>query len=129
MPAEEQSDLFVQGVAQQVVRSRAASAVERRSVTSAVSAEPPDAMSTRTGLSIEFVPMQPGVLRHTFSMPAVDHALIQQLRLRVAKAGRPTSKSEVVRAGLAALAALGSDGLAALLGRLEKVKPGRKTGS
>jgi hypothetical protein len=66
------------------------------------------------------------VTRDTFSMPSSDYGLIEQLRVRAAREGRNTNKSEVVRAGLRSLLALEPTDLAAILNRLEKVKPGRK---
>ncbi len=66
------------------------------------------------------------VTRDTFSMPSSDYALIEQLRVRAAREGRNTNKSEVIRAGLRSLLALEPTDLAAILNRLEKVKPGRK---
>lgn len=66
------------------------------------------------------------VTRDTFSMPAGDYALIEQLRVRAAREGRNTNKSEVVRAGLQALIALEPAHLVKILDGLEKVKPGRK---
>lgn len=66
------------------------------------------------------------VIRDTFSMPPGDHGLIEQLRVRAAREGRNTNKSEVVRAGLHALSSLAPAQLTELLRRLEQVKPGRK---
>lgn len=66
------------------------------------------------------------VTRDTFSMPSSDYGLIEQLRVRAAREGRNTNKSEVIRAGLRGLLALESADLVGILNRLEKVKPGRK---
>lgn len=67
------------------------------------------------------------VIRDTFSMPLDDYALIEKLRIIANKEGRSsTSKSEVVRAGLQALDALGGERLVEALDRLEKLAPGRK---
>lgn len=66
------------------------------------------------------------VTRDTFSMPAGDYALIEQLRVRAAREGRNTNKSEVIRAGLQSLMELEPELLVAILDGLEKVKPGRK---
>jgi plasmid stability protein len=66
------------------------------------------------------------VIRDTFSMPPDDHKLIEQLRVRAAREGRNTNKSEVIRAGLHALDSLQSAQLVELLEGLERVKPGRK---
>jgi hypothetical protein len=77
-------------------------------------------------LAVQFGASAELVVRDTFSMPKGDHAMIQQLRLRAAKAGHPVSKSEVVRAALVALSSASSERIVALLAGLEKVKPGRK---
>lgn len=66
------------------------------------------------------------VTRDTFSMPSSDYGLIEQLRVRAAREGRNTNKSEVIRAGLRGLLALEPTDLVAILNKLEKVKPGRK---
>lgn len=74
------------------------------------------------------VPAKQGTLvtRDTFSMPSGDYALIEQLRVRAAREGRNTNKSEVIRAGLQSLMVLEPAKLIAVLDALEKVKPGRK---
>lgn len=66
------------------------------------------------------------VVRDTFSMPPDEHLYIEMLRVRAAREGRIISKSEVVRAGLVALAGLKPVQLVALFDGLEKVKPGRR---
>jgi len=66
------------------------------------------------------------VTRDTFSMPLGDYSLIEQLRVRAAREGRNTNKSEVIRAGLQSLMVLEPAKLIAILDGLEKVKPGRK---
>jgi len=73
-------------------------------------------------------PIKEGTLvtRDTFSMPSGDYALIEQLRVRAAREGRNTNKSEVIRAGLRSLVALEPAKLISILDGLEKVKPGRK---
>jgi plasmid stability protein len=59
-------------------------------------------------------------------MPLAEHELIELLRVRAAKEGRNTGKSEIVRAGLAALMGLKPEQLTTLLNGLQKVKPGRR---
>lgn len=66
------------------------------------------------------------VVRDTFSMPENDHALIAALIAKGLKAGRATSKSEVVRAGLHVLNGLDSCELLKTFNCLEKLIPGRK---
>lgn len=65
------------------------------------------------------------LVRDGFTMPAADHALIAALKLRAMRAGRETKKSELLRAGLQALAALDTRALLAALDRLAPVKTGR----
>lgn len=65
------------------------------------------------------------LVRDSFTMPRTDHALIAQLKDRALGFRRPTKKSELLRAGLKALAALPDDELAAVLASLSPVATGR----
>ena len=64
-------------------------------------------------------------VRDSFTMPEADFALIATLKACALSAKRETKKSELLRAGLHALAALDTRGLIAALGALEPVKIGR----
>ena len=66
------------------------------------------------------------VTRDTFSMPAEEHARIEQMRLVAAKENVLVNKSEIVRAALLLLAEVNSDDLLKRLAGLKKGKPGRK---
>jgi hypothetical protein len=68
---------------------------------------------------------KPVLVRDGFTMPEADFALIAALKKRAAGAGREAKKSELLRAGLRALAALESATLVAALNTLEPVKVGR----
>lgn len=65
------------------------------------------------------------LVRDGFTMPANDFALIDTLKERLLSARRPTKKSELLRAGLHALAALSADKLLATVNALEPLKTGR----
>ncbi len=65
------------------------------------------------------------LVRDSFTMPRADFALIAQLKDRALVFQRPTKKSELLRAGLHALSALGDDALRALLEQLPTLKTGR----
>ncbi len=68
-------------------------------------------------------------VRDSFTMPEADFALISTLKARAMSGKREAKKSELLRAGLHALAALDTKTLVAVLGALEPVKIGRpKTG-
>ena len=65
------------------------------------------------------------LVRDSFTMPSADFALIQQLKDRALGFKRATKKSELLRAGLQALAAMDEASLKALLDQLPALKAGR----
>lgn len=67
---------------------------------------------------------KPKLVRDSFTIPKAEYVVLDNLKLRAAKLTRPAKKSELLRAGIKALAAL-SD--AAFLTALEQV-PAIKTG-
>lgn len=70
------------------------------------------------------------LVRDSFTLPRADFDLIQALKERALDFRHPAKKSEVVRAGLHALAALDDVQLRARLEQLVPLKPGRpKKGS
>ncbi len=75
-------------------------------------------------------PERAKLVRDGFTMPEADYALLKTLKQRLLGQGREAKKSELLRAGLQALALLDAPALAAALDRLEPVKTGRprKTG-
>lgn len=67
------------------------------------------------------------VVRDSFSMPASEHRRIKALREQLGKAGRLSSKSEVLRAGLFLLGERSDAELAALLDGLPPVTKGKRS--
>jgi hypothetical protein len=65
------------------------------------------------------------VIRDSFTMPLSDRELIQTIKKRCMRAGVDTNKSEILRAGLAALDTMHDKELVALFEGLTKVKTGR----
>jgi hypothetical protein len=65
------------------------------------------------------------LVRDSFTMPADDFALVQQLKDRALGFRHAAKKSELLRAGLHALAALPVAALQALLASLPALKSGR----
>lgn len=65
------------------------------------------------------------LVRDGFTMPEADFALIATLKARALAARREAKKSELLRAGLHALAALDGAALVQALNRLEPIKTGR----
>lgn len=85
-------------------------------VTATVKALPPVAKIEKIKIKL---------VRDSFTMPADDWALIAQLKERALAFKRPAKKSELLRAGLQALAALPDAKLKAALDSLLPLKPGR----
>ena len=65
------------------------------------------------------------LVRDSFTMPAADFDLIATMKLRALEMMRPTKKSELLRAGLYALAALNDTRFRSTLNALTPLKPGR----
>ena len=65
------------------------------------------------------------LVRHSFSMPETEYAQIALLKKRIADFGGKARRSELVRAGIAALAAMDNVELTALMARVERIKAGR----
>jgi len=68
---------------------------------------------------------KPKLVRDSFTFPEADYAQIAALKQRALNAGREIKKTEVLRAGLAALSALSDVDLLVVLDGIDKLKPGR----
>ncbi|MDP2142937.1 MAG: hypothetical protein Q8J80_02290 [Gallionella sp.] len=65
------------------------------------------------------------VVRDSFTMPEGEYCKIAEIKEAALQAGQPVKKSEVLRAGLKALAAMTPAQLKRTLAGLEKIKTGR----
>ena len=65
------------------------------------------------------------LVRDSYAMPEAEYARIGELRKRMAALGDKVRKSELLRAGIAVLAALDDEQLKAALRRVERIKTGR----
>jgi hypothetical protein len=72
-------------------------------------------------------PRKDKLLRDSFTIPKSEFAVLDALKQRAAKAGRPVKKSEVLRAGVKALAAMADSAFLAALGAVPAIKTGRPT--
>jgi hypothetical protein len=68
------------------------------------------------------------LVRDSFTIPRDEYGAIDGLKLRAAKLGRITKKSELLRAGLKLLAACTDAGLLGALDAVPRVKTGRPKG-
>lgn len=70
-------------------------------------------------------PKKPKLMRDSFTIPKAEYAVIESLKQRAALGGRPAKKSELLRAGLKALAAMDDPGFMAAVGQVPTIKTGR----
>jgi len=68
---------------------------------------------------------KPKLVRDSFTIPKVEYAVIDTLKERGGKLGKPVKKSELLRAGLKALAALPDLAFVAALDAVPALKTGR----
>ena len=70
-------------------------------------------------------PRKQKLVRDSYAMPEAEYALIADLKKRLAALGSDVKKSELLRGGVAVLAALNDAELKAVMGRVERIKTGR----
>ncbi len=70
-------------------------------------------------------PKKPRLVRDSFTIPKTEYEVIDALKQRVAKAGSPAKKSELLRAGIKALAEMNDAALLAAVKAVPSIKTGR----
>lgn len=70
-------------------------------------------------------PKKVKLVRDSYAMPEAEYAQIASLKKRLAGLSVEVKKSELLRGGIAALAALDEAELQAVMGRIERIKTGR----
>ena len=70
-------------------------------------------------------PKKPKLVRDSFTIPKTEFTVLQDLKLRAGMHGAPAKKSEILRAGIKALAAMNDAEFAAALGAVPPIKTGR----
>jgi hypothetical protein len=65
------------------------------------------------------------LVRDSFTIPKSEYATLGELKERAAGLARPVKKSELLRAGLKALAAMGDPAFLAVLREVPEIKTGR----
>ncbi len=68
------------------------------------------------------------LVRDSFTIPKSEYTVLESLKLRAAKLGRPIKKSEALRAGVAALNAMSDEAFLRALGAVPSIKTGRPKG-
>lgn len=70
-------------------------------------------------------PRKPKLVRDSFTIPKTEYLVLDELKQRAARLGSPAKKSEVLRAGLKALAAMSDVAFLACLSAVPAIKTGR----
>ncbi len=70
-------------------------------------------------------PKKPKLVRDSFTIPKSEYNVLDELKQRAAQLARPAKKSEVLRAGIKALAALPDAAFLAALATVPTIKTGR----
>ncbi|HEY1103496.1 MAG TPA: hypothetical protein VGE70_08760 [Burkholderiaceae bacterium] len=72
---------------------------------------------------------KPKLVRDSFTIPKTEYSVLDDLKQRAAKLGQPAKKSELLRAGIKALAAMSDAALQAALASVPAIKTGRPSQS
>lgn len=70
-------------------------------------------------------PRKPKLVRDSFTIPKPEYLVLDELKQRGARLGSPAKKSEVLRAGIKALAAMSDVAFLASLSAVPAIKTGR----
>ncbi len=87
--------------------------------------KPPAVVSPSTVASKVDKPKKPKLVRDSFTIPKAEYTVLQQLKQRAVECGTPAKKSEVLRAGIKALAGMGDAAFLAALRCVPAIKTGR----
>jgi hypothetical protein len=68
---------------------------------------------------------KPKLVRDSFTIPKAEYSVLAELKQRAGKLGSPIKKSELLRAGIKALAAMADSAFVAALKAVPAVKTGR----
>ncbi|HEY8905805.1 MAG TPA: hypothetical protein VIM63_07180 [Rhodoferax sp.] len=70
-------------------------------------------------------PKKAKLVRDSFTIPKTEYVVLEELKLRAIKLASPIKKTELIRAGIKALAAMSDTGLLAALKAVPAIKTGR----
>lgn len=89
------------------------------------SAAKPAPVKPASAATAEAKPPKIKLVRDSFTIPRAEYEVLDVLKARLVKLTRPAKKSEVLRAGIAVLAALNDTALCAALDAVPAIKTGR----
>ncbi|WP_353135145.1 hypothetical protein [Limnohabitans sp.] len=110
------------------------SAVTTKAVTkTAAKKAPAKSAVTKTAQAVKTVKLakvkKPKLVRDSFTIPKDEYVVIDALKIRAGKLGQAVKKSELLRAGVKALAAMSDIQFKAALSNVPTIKTGRPKGS
>lgn len=120
--------------AKKPVKAKAKPPAPRKALTKAPPAKParkpvprpaPEAAATTTLPVSSEKSKKPKLVRDSFTIPKPEYAVLAELKERSARQGMPAKKSEVLRAGIKVLAAMGDAAFVAALRAVPALKTGR----
>lgn len=71
---------------------------------------------------------KPKLVRDSFTIPKAEYVVLDELKQRATQLARPIKKSELLRAGIKALAAMSDTGFLSALDQVPAIKTGRPAG-
>lgn len=122
-PARKAAGSKAAGAAAKAVKPAAAPARTRKAAVPAKAAKA--TRPAKTAKAKEPKARKPKLVRDSFSMPKSEYAVLQALKDRAAKAGRPARKSELLRAGIQVLAGMQDAAFLGAMGAVPTLKTGR----
>ena len=107
------------------VKSIATTAAHAPEASPAPSARPRASARTSPAAAADAAKPKQKLVRDSFTIPKLEYAVLDALKLRAARLMRPTKKSEVLRAGIAALQAMSDEDFLAVVNGVPSLKTGR----
>ncbi len=119
----------VPGAAKRQGAAPSAAARKTKRAPAGPAAEPRAAATPKPAMAAEPVLPKSKLVRDSFTIPKSEYAVLDALKLRAARLMRPTKKSEVLRAGIAALAAMSDEAFLVSINGIPSLKTGRPKAS
>ena len=119
----------VAAAAPKVAAKAAAPVVRRKAATPKAAAKPTVATKPKAAAKPKVAkpvkPKKPKLVRDSFTIPKAEYLVLADLKARANKLASPAKKSELLRAGIKALAAMSDAALLAALKAVHAIKTGR----
>jgi hypothetical protein len=105
--------------------TKAATKPEAKAATPQTAAKPVAKPATAAAAPKTEKAKKPKMVRDSFTIPKDEYEVLDVLKLRAAKLGSPAKKTELIRAGMKAIAGMSDTALKAALASVPSLKTGR----